>query len=415
MRRLAVLLVLLSLVAALLPASGGDSLGAFTPLYNRSLGMGGTGVASARYGETLYTNPALVGVDNQYFSTPSVSFTLYNVNKLVQPGGALDIFFTQDDADRAFDQLINSIGSGRGDVMSAQMSFGFISGITGLGIDAALDVHSQGQGGEASTLVLEGDFAMTLAISVPITVAEEHTFSLGAGAHLVFRGFSIQDMDEPVQVGGFTAGRILGFYGDEDILASVLNEVPVAFGFAIPLDFGFTYDWREIFTFGLALRNVNGEYHMQTYSGTNQLYYMLTGGYIGSSPPGEAETGVSYSFHTPMSLDVGIALRTPDGGFWDWVDMTFAFDVVDVWDLLFVEKPTLEGFISRMRTGVELSLMRTFDFRFGLNAGYMSFGFTFDFQIMTIDLTYATLEYGDATGDKPLDLFSIAFRIGLEN
>ena len=224
-----------------------------------------------------------------------------------------------------------------------------------------------------------------------------------------------QDMDEPVQVGGFTAGRILGFYGDEDILASVLNEVPVAFGFAIPLDFGFTYDWREIFTFGLALRNVNGEYHMQTYSGTNQLYYMLTGGYIGSSPPGEAETGVSYSFHTPMSLDVGIALRTPDGGFWDWVDMTFAFDVVDVWDLLFVEKPTLEGFISRMRTGVELSLMRTFDFRFGLNAGYMSFGFTFDFQIMTIDLTYATLEYGDATGDKPLDLFSIAFRIGLEN
>ena len=45
----------------------------------------------------------------------------------------------------------------------------------------------------------------------------------------------------------------------------------------------------------------------------------------------------------------------------------------------------------------------------------MSFGFTFDFQIMSIDLTYATLEYGDRVGDKPLDLFSISFRIGLEN
>ena len=387
---------------------------AFIPFHPRSLGMGGTGVASARYAEVFYSNPALVGVDNQFFSPPLLSFTLYNVNKLVQPGGALDIFFTQDDPDRAFDQLVNSIGSGRGDVLSGQMSFGFISGITGLSIDTTLDVHSQGQGGEASTLVLEGNFAFSLAISVPFTVAGQHTFSFGAGAHLVFRGFSIQDMEGPVRVGGFSAGSILGFYDDEDILASVLNGVPVAFGFAIPLDFGFTYDWREVFTFALALRNVNGDYHMQTYSGVNQLYYMLTGGYLGSTPPGQAEQGGSFSFHTPMSLDAGFALRTPDGGLWDWIDVTFAFDVVDIWGL-FREGVSAEGFVSRMRTGIELSLMRTFDFRFGLNGGYMSFGFTFDFQIMSIDLTYATLEYGDRVGDKPLDLFSISFRIGLEN
>ena len=180
------------------------------------------------------------------------------------------------------------------------------------------------------------------------------------------------------------------------------------------MDFGFSYDWREVFTFALALRNVNGDYHMQTYSGVNQLYYMLTGGYLGSTPPGQVEQGGSFSFHTPMSLDAGFALRTPDGGLWDWIDVTFAFDVVDIWDL-FREGVSAEGFVSRMRTGIELSLMRTFDFRFGLNGGYMSFGFTFDFQIMSIDLTYATLEYGDRVGDKPLDLFSISFRIGLEN
>ena len=399
MKRLAALLLLLFTILSSVNSTTGDAMDAFIPFHPRSLGMGGTGVASARYAEVFYSNPALVGVDNQFFSLPLLSFTLYNVNKLVQPGGALDIFFTQDDPDRAFDQLVNSIGSGRGDVLSGQMSFGFISGITGLSIDTTLDVHSQGQGGEASTLVLEGNFAFSLAISVPFTVAGQHTFSFGAGAHLVFRGFSIQDMEGPVRVGGFSAGSILGFYDDEGAGRIRLRD-----------------------TVGLRLHiRLAGGVHVRPGSQERQrgLPYAdiqrgqpavlhAHGRLSGVHPAGTGRTG--RQLQLPHPDEPGCGIRAQDSR-----RRPVGLDRCHIRLDLFREGVSAEGFVSRMRTGIELSLMRTFDFRFGLNGGYMSFGFTFDFQIMSIDLTYATLEYGDRVGDKPLDLFSISFRIGLEN
>ena len=72
--------------------------------------------------------------------------------------------------------------------------------------------------------------------------------------------------------------------------------------------------------------------------------------------------------------------------------MTFACDIVDLAGL-FSKPVSLEELILRSRLGLEVRLMNTFDFRAGLNSGYLSFGFTFDFQIFTIDLLYATHEY----------------------
>ena len=412
MRKALTLAVLLIIT---LPLGAESVFQAFTPHYPRNLSMGGASVASSRYEEVIFSNPALVGSDNSYLSLPSFSFTLYNFNQLVQPGGVLDIFLTQggDEAvNRALNQLINSIGAGESDVVSAQLSLGFISGFTGLSVDSGLRVHSTGTGGESSTLILDADFAISLAFALPIEINEHHRLSFGISAHLIFRGLTLADMYSSAP-GGFTAGSIYDFYKQDDTLAGVLNQVPVAFGFAIPLNLGFTYDWRDIITAGLVVRNLNGRYHMQSYSGVNQLYYMLTGGYLGSVPPGNPETGISFEADTDVTLDLGFAVSTPQGGVWDWIDMTFAFDLVDVWNL-FARDLSTEGLISRIRTGVEISFMKTFDFRFGINSGYMSFGFTFDFQVFTIDFLYATLEYGETTGSRPLDLFTIAFSLGFE-
>lgn len=410
--------ILLIFIAISLYAAPSGALGAYSPLALRIESMGGAGVASARYEEVMYANPALVSRENQYAALPSLSITLYNFNKLIQPGGALDIFLTQnegqEDITRAINQLINSIGSGEGDVFSAQAGFGFISGITGLSLDMGIDLHSIGSGGESSTLVMEANLAASLALAMPFTVAENHTFSFGIGAHLIFRGFSLDDMYDPSLQGGLNAGSLISIYNDEDSLGLMLNRIPVAFGFAIPLDFGFAYSYRDIFTLAFAAKNVNGRYRMQTYSGINQLYYMLTGGYLGSSSPGSATEGINYSFDTPLSLDAGFAVSTPDEGLWEWIDVTFACDIVDLAGL-FSQPVSLEELILRSRLGLEVRLMNTFDFRAGLNSGYLSFGFTFDFQIFTIDLLYATHEYGKELGDKPLDMLSIAFTLGIEN
>lgn len=417
MRRCAAILALLILIVPIW-ASPGSVLDAYLPFYQRNMSMGGTGTASSRYSEILYSNPALIGSDNQYFSVPSFSLTLYNINKLIQPGGALDIFLTQnngeEDLNRAFNQLINSIGSGSGDVLSAELSFGFISGIMGLSLDGSLDFHSMGSGGESSTIIMEGNIAFSLGLSLPLTVGENHTFSFGAAVHLVLRGFTVDDITGDIQPGGITASSLIDFYSRDDVWAGLLNQLPVAFGFAIPVDLGFTYDYRDIFTFGLALKNLNGTYRMQSYSAVNQLYYMLTGGYIGDTVPGNPRQGDSFQFHSGLSLDAGIALRTPSGGGWDWAGLTLAADLTDLLGF-FSEPVTSSTLVTHLRLGAQLSLVNTFHIRAGINSGYLSLGFTFDFQIFTVDLTYATLEYGQEPGDKPLDLFSVCIRLGLEN
>ena len=414
MRKLA---VLLALFLAILPLHAAVS-SAYTPLYSRNLALGGTSVTSARYSEVFYSNPALVTSDNQFLSIPSASFTLYNINKLVQPGGALDIFFTQNNSDedmnRAFNQLINSIGAGNGDVVSFQASAGFISGIAGLSLDTGIDVHSMGEGGESSTLILEGNFALSLAIALPWHIGEHHSLSFGIGAHLVFRGYTIDSLSGDIIPGGFTASSLIDFYQSDDVLASVLNQVPVAFGFAIPFDLGFTYSYSDIFKTGFVIKNLNGIYHMQTYSSANQLYYMLTGGYLGDSVPEAPVQGPSFRYATPVSFDIGFSLSTPAGGIWDWIDITGSLDVTDVYSLFFTDGLSCENFLQRLHFGLELTLMRTFDFRFGINSGYMSFGFCFDFQVFSLDFLYAALEYGEHPGDKPLDFITLCIRIGFE-
>jgi len=75
----------------------------------------------------------------------------------------------------------------------------------------------------------------------------------------------------------------------------------------------------------------------------------------------------------------------------------------------------LAGIFYHLRFGSELRVMNSFDFRVGLNQGYLSFGFGFDFQILRFDLTYATHEYGSSLGDKPLDSLTIRLKFGFDS
>lgn len=411
-------LILLTLCTASLVARPGSAMDAWRPVSSRSSSMGGTGVASSHHQDVLWANPALVGHDEQFFSLPSLSFTLYNFNKLVEPGGALDIFledpWDEEVLNRAVNQLISSIGPGYGDTATLDLGMGFISGITGLGLDGQLAFHSQGGGGEASTLVMEANLAASLALSLPLEFGD-HSISFGVGAHFVFRALTVQDMDAPFTEGGITAGGLLDIISQEAILDSLLNQVPVAFGFAVPIDVGLSYKWRDIVTVGAVVSNLNGRYHMESYNGLNQLYHSLTGGHLGSSLPGGLEGGGSFVFDSMPSFDIGFALSSPGGGIWDWIDISAAVDFVDIAGLFMEDALDSEDFISRLRFGFELRLMRTFELRFGLNAGYMAFGLGFDFQVFTLDLAYAVEEYGVRLGDKPLDYLTVAFRLGLED
>ncbi len=389
--------------------------GLFSPCMSRVEGMGGASVVSAKYSDVLYSNPALISSDEQFLSIPSVSFTLFNFNKLVDPfGGPLYILLkeehTQESYRRALSQFINTIGPGQGDLASANVNLGMISGIMALGFDVSLDLHTMGAGAEGSTVVLENNVVAALGLGIPFEY-KGYGFSFGASVRFDYRTYTIDGMDSHNE-GGFNASSLLDMFSDpESVSPLLLNSTPVAAGFSIPFDLGISISFPYGFRLGLVYKGLNSGFYMQSYNGINQLYNSLTGGDLGIEPD-KLEKGPSFKLSGTSSLDAGFSWRY-DKGVLAWITPSIAFDVVDLLHL--GDDWSLSGLFYHIKLGAEVRLMNTIDLRCGLNQGYLSLGFGFDFQIFRIDLTYATHEYGDALGDKPLDSLSIRIKLGFEN
>ncbi len=407
------LIVLLFLICSILPARSVNGL--FSPYMSRVEGMGGASVASAKYSDVLYSNPALISADEQFLSIPSVSLTLFNFNKLVDPfGGSLYILLkedhTQESYRRALSQFINTIGPGQGDLASADISLGMISGVMALGFDVALDLHTMGSGAEGSTVVLESNIVASLGLGIPFEY-KGFGVSFGASVRFDYRTYTIDDMDQHNE-GGFNASFLLDMFSDpEKVSPLLLNSTPVAAGFSIPFDLGMTISFPYGFKLGLVYKGLNSDLYMQSYNGINQLYNSLTGGNLGIEPD-KLEKGPSFKLDGTSSLDAGFSWRYAEG-FFAWVTPAIAFDVVDLINI--GDDLSFSGFFYHVKLGAEIRLMNTLDLRCGLNQGYLSFGFGFDFQILRIDLTYATHEYGPSLGDKPQDSLSIRIKLGFED
>lgn len=406
MKRLLLVSVLAFALVMSLPAAVTDL---FRPYSMRTEGMGGTSVSSAHGADILYANPALINADEAYVSLPSLSFTLYNFNRLIGKGGPLYMLLSREDwgRDDLISGLIDSIGYGDGDLASVNLSAGLISGIMGLGFDTSLSLHTTGRGAENSTVVAEANVAAALGLGIPVELGPV-TISFGAMTRLNFRFYTIESLSSP-EAGGFSASRIIQMLQNEDIASAILNSTPVAAGISVPVDLGMSFTFPYGFSAGIVWRGINSTFHMQTWNGVNQLYSSVTGGYIGT-PPMEVEQGQSFSFRPSSSVDIGFSWQPEENSITKWIMPSAAFDIKDITGLF--ADLSAENLVRHTHFGAELIIARTFVLQAGLNQGYLSLGLDLDFQIFRAGVVYATHEYGEELGDKPLDALTFRFSFG---
>lgn len=406
MKRRILLLVLI--LASLMPLfSGVEDL--YRPFRLRTEAMGGASVSSAKADDILYANPALISSDEAYFLLPSVSFSLYNFNRLLERGGPLYMLLSMDNWSNVdlISGLIDSIGYGDGELASANLSASLISGITSLGFDTTLALHTTGRGAENSTVIVEANVSGALGLAIPVELGPV-TFRAGVSARLNFRFYTIESMDSNTP-GGFSASRIIAMIQDEDIASAILNSTPVAAGISIPVDLGMAFEFPYGFNAGLVWRGLNSTFHMQTWDGINQLYNSVTGGYI-LTPPTSGEAGDNFTFRSSSTVDIGFSWQPEKHFLTKWIKPSIAFDISDITGLF--SDLSGEAFVRHSHIGAELQFMNTFSIQAGLNQGYMSLGLDFNLQIFHVGIVYATYEYGETLGDKPLDSLSFRFSMG---
>jgi len=410
MKRILSSIFILLLSLSLFSAPIGKS--SFMPSLARSNALGGTGIGSASEDESIYLNPALLSFNEDYVKIPSLTLGVYNVKNMVAPGGAFDIFAStargNDRFSEALKQAINSIGFGDGEISETDISFGFQSGIIAMDADVNFALHTSGSGSEGATLILDSNIIGTFALAIPLEMGR-CKLSLGAAARFSVRSYTVESLFDS-SPGGFKAGDVTDILDNEDTATKIMNTIPIAAGVAVPFDLGATLETPYYFRFSLVMRNLNGRYYMQTYSGINQFYHYLTGGYIGEEPS-DIEEGESFHLKTPSSLDFGVSWSGKDRSHvFDYAAPTIEFDIVDIVGLC--KDLSLSEFLRRTRFGCELLLIKTLSIRYGVREGYQSFGLGFDFGFLRCDVTYCTLEYGKELGDKGLDQLLFRFRFG---
>ncbi len=133
---------------------------AYQPTLSRYDSMGQSGLAYMSRLDSYYSNPAVLGKGGFAFSFPRMSFTFYNLQKLVSDPKAVEAFneVISGDTDKVTSlatRVLENLGSGHNLVAKMDMGLALKAGIFGLGTDVQMKVHSLNPGSSLlSTLVI---------------------------------------------------------------------------------------------------------------------------------------------------------------------------------------------------------------------------------------------------------------------
>lgn len=404
---LLLIFMLSSLFAIDLPTVTGKT---FEPMSIRSMAMGGTGIAKGGRTDAYWLNPASLGDWEGQLSLPYLSLTVFNANRLLKDG-----FFSylgKGDMANAGVKFVDSIKSGYQDLARLDTGITFNIAGFGIGVNMQLKMSTLGPGSVGSTVVAESNLVGSLGYGHKVEISDDLSISLGITTRFHYKAYTIPNISTGI-AGGITASNLLGLFNDPSFFMSTLiSSIPVAGGFSIPIDFGMSLTLPLDFYFGMAIRNINANFkNMQTYNGFSSLFYSLTGQTIGDKSTAESLNRFSYS--VPWSLDFGFAWEPKEKGFFYYIRPSITFDFVDTVSFI-TNSLTFESFVSHLKMGIELRMLKVLDLRAGINQGYPSLGIGFDLFAFRCDVIYAIYEYGSVIGEKPLDALTIRFNIGFD-
>ena len=371
--------------------------------------MGQSGLAKTERLDSFFTNPADIQGKGFRLDSPSLSVTMYNLEKLVSDPEAVDIFnklikgeASNDETTKFLVKLLDNLGSGHNLAAKADLGVSARIGSFGLGTSVQIKLHSLNAGSNitSQTLIPEMNITQTFGFGYRILDTDALSLSAGISLHGVLKAY----------YKAISAGKIVSiFTGDENWGTTLMWGTPIMGGWAAPFDLGVTLGlFNDTLTVAATANNINGIYHMKSYSG---IGYMLNKEVPEDAP--EEKDPVAFEVRTPWSLNFGVAFA-PELGFFKPV---VTLDLIDMFQLVkSFGSETFRGsdLLLHMNFGAEVGLTDFIQLRAGVNRGFVSVGTGIWLKFAQIDVSYGWQEFGAELGDKPVDALTIRIILGYD-
>ena len=385
----------------------------FQPTMSRYNAMGQSGLAAASRTDSFYTNPAILADKRFGLSVPSISMTMYNVQKIVANKEQRDLASAiisgeaQDSDNLAFaEQLVKNLGNGYNVLAKLDASVGLAIWQLGFGTNAQVKLHTLANGSSNltnTTIIPEVNLAQTVGFGMNIIKTDSLKLQAGVSAHFVYKAY----------LKGQNAKTVAALISEDDSVdygTSLLWSTPLMAGYATPIDLGVTLSIaNDAVRFSATANNLNGLYHMKSYTSVGDYANTVKEEEVVEVPEGHVKNeSTDFEISTPWTLNVGFAFA-PNVIFSPIVTV----DVVDVISLFDNEEFRASDILLHLNAGAEVTLA-IFNLRAGINRGYATVGVGFGFIGMRVDATYGWQEFGTEIGDKPVDSLTIRFNLGYD-
>ena len=388
----------------------------FQPTLSRYNAMGQSGLALPTRIDSFFTNPAALSSRGFGISFPSVTVTVYNLEKLVNDPEAVDIFnkiingkAESGDYANMATKVLKNLGTGRNLVAKIDTGLALKLGMVGFGTNVQVKFHGLNKGTSFASqkVIPEVNAAQTIALGVKVIDTQALSLSVGASVHGVYKAYY-------KEIGAETIVSLIG--GDKDAAMNLaLWDTPVMGGYAIPFDVGVTLGiLNDVLTFSATANNLNGTYHMKSFSGMGDLVNSIS---ANTMKPGEhphtTRDSESFEIKTPWTLNFGVAFAPVV----PVLNPVITADLVDMLELcrsIGSSDFRWSDLLLHLNAGAEFGLFDVLTVRGGINRGYLSVGAGLNLVFMQVDLAYGWQEMGNQLGDKPVDSLSIKFSLGYD-
>ena len=386
----------------------------FHPTLARYDGMGQSGIADTSSMDAFFANPSILGAKSGFsFHVVNYSATFYNLQKTLSDKQAMEDFNAMlkgdDDAAIAFaTTYLEGLGNGRNMIAKFDFGMGLRIGVFGGRTDIQVRLHALNAGTSVASqnIIPEVNVSETIAFGMKFIDTDTLTFSAGVSVHgvykLYFKG-----------IGGNKVLDMIGGSSDPDKV--IIWETPVMAGFAVPFDLGVTFGlFNDQLKLAATANNINGTYHMKSYSGAGYLANSFSDGAMpvpSDVPP--AKDSVSFDVATPWTLNFGVAFAPKISV----IQPSFTADLIDMLSIINSIRDKnfrASDLLLHLNLGAELGLFNFVKARVGVNRGYLSIGAGVWLPFAKVDVSYGWQEFGTEIGDKPVDSLTVKFSLGYD-
>ncbi|MEX2445490.1 MAG: hypothetical protein WD492_17960 [Alkalispirochaeta sp.] len=416
--RVAVVAAILAATAMLLPAETIRQK-EFRPLSPEILGQGGSYAAVAEGYSSLYTNPAgLANTLEPETTLPSLRVWMHSRPDLLLPTiGALggeDISSDGEEGEEiSRDELIidslreqfttNGFGIG------SSLGFGYVGNRIGIGMNIATDSYLYG---DTFPLGLEGEITSQFTL----VFGYAHPFQLGP-VDLSLGGALRPNLRVTSLVGSDTAADLITQFtgvdtgeGDGEEGEDLLNSIDALNGWGVAFDAGLLAGYRS-FSLGVQARNLFNTNMQYSRNSLDEVFSALSSGGLPAAPEEGDPAYVSERYLIPMELSLGAAWQPDLGQLSALVDPELHVQITDPFGAADIDPDRPNSFWTRVHIGTELTFLRFFDLRFGVNQGYFTLGTGMDLMFLDVQFALFSQEFGRYPGDQQVGGAALEFAL----